>query len=397
MINRSKITLKLGREKSLQRRHPWVFSGAVERVAGSPDPGATVWVENADGHFLAWGAWSPSSQIRVRIWNWQENESIDDEFFRKRLSAALQFRQTVLPDSQSNARRLVHGEADGLPGLIVDQYGEVLVLQCLSVGTDQWRDTLVGLLNELTECTAIYERSDAEVRKLEGLEPRRGLLSGTLPEPPQITEQGLTLEVDVEKGQKTGLYLDQRDNRERVRTLASGKRVLDAFCYTGGFTLAALQGGAESVTAIESSKPALALVEQHCRMNGFEDRDITLVEADVFEHLRRLRDAVATFDLIILDPPKFAPTAKHAEKASRAYKDINLWAFRLLAPGGLLLTCSCSAGVGPALFRKVIGSAALDAGVEGRVIEVLGPAPDHAGALHFPEGEYLTGLLVRRT
>jgi 23S rRNA (cytosine1962-C5)-methyltransferase len=255
----------------------------------------------------------------------------------------------------------------------------------------------VGLLNELTECTAIYERSDAEVRKLEGLERRRGLLSGTLPEPLQITEQGLTLEVDVEKGQKTGLYLDQRDNRERVRTLASGKRVLDAFCYTGGFTLAALQGGAESVTAIESSKPALALVEQHCRMNGFEDRDITLVEADVFEHLRRLRDAVATFDLIILDPPKFAPTAKHAEKASRAYKDINLWAFRLLAPGGLLLTCSCSAGVGPALFRKVIGSAALDAGVEGRVIEVLSPAPDHAGALHFPEGEYLTGLLVRRT
>ena len=397
MTNHSKITLKLGREKSLQRRHPWVFSGAVERVAGSPDPGATVRVENADGHFLAWGAWSPSSQIRVRIWSWQEDESIDDEFFRKRLSTALQFRQTVLPDSQSNARRLVHGEADGLPGLIVDQYGEVLVLQCLSVGTDQWRDTLVGLLNELTECTAIYERSDAEVRKLEGLEPRRGLLSGTLPEPLQITEQGLTLEVDVEKGQKTGLYLDQRDNRERVRALASGKRVLDAFCYTGGFTLAALQGGAESVTAIESSKPALALVEQHCRMNGFEDRDITLVEADVFEHLRRLRDAVATFDLIILDPPKFAPTAKHAEKASRAYKDINLWAFRLLAPGGLLLTCSCSAGMGPALFRKVIGSAALDAGVEGRVIEVLSSAPDHAGALHFPEGEYLTGLLVRRT
>ena len=392
-----KITLKPGREKSLQRRHPWVFSGAVERVTGSPDPGATVRVENADGHFLGWGAWSPSSQIRVRIWNWEEDEPVDDEFFRKRLSAALQFRQAVLPDSQSNARRLVHGEADGLPGLIVDQYGEVLVLQCLSVGTDQWRDTLVGLLNELTECTAIYERSDAEVRKLEGLEPRRGLLSGTLPEPLQIMEQGLTLEVDVEKGQKTGLYLDQRDNRERVRTLASGKRVLDAFCYTGGFTLAVLQGGAKSVTAIESSKPALALVEQHCRINGFEDRDITLVEADVFEHLRRLRDAVASFDLIILDPPKFAPTAKHAEKASRAYKDINLWAFRLLAPGGLLLTCSCSAGVGPELFRKVIGSAALDAGVEGRVIKVLGPAPDHAGALYFPEGEYLTGLLVRRT
>jgi len=391
-----KITLRPGREKSLDRKHPWVFSGAVERVVGAPNPGATVRVENADGHFLAWGAWSPTSQIRARIWSWQEEESVDESFFQNRLSAALQFRQDCVPNSQTNARRLVHGEADGLPGLIVDQYGEVLVLQCLSVGAEQWRDTVVALLSELTGCAAIYERSDAEVRKLEGLEQRSGLISGTLPAPLQIEEQGLTFEVDVQRGQKTGFYLDQRDNRERVRTLASGKRMLDAFCYTGGFTLAALQGGADSVTAIESSKPALALMEQHCRMNGFEDRDITLVEADVFEQLRRLRDSAASFDLIILDPPKFAPTAKHAEKASRAYKDINLWAFRLLAPGGLLLTCSCSAGMGPTLFRKVVAAAALDAGVDGRVLEFLGPAPDHSGTLHFPEGEYLKGLLVRR-
>ena len=397
MPNTPKVTLKPGREKSLERRHPWVFSGAVERVADTPDPGDTVRVEKADGHFLAWGAWSPTSQIRVRVWSWQEADVVDEAFFRARLAAALQFRQACLPESKSNGRRLVQGEADGLPGLIVDQYGDVLVLQCLSIGVDVWRETVVGLLSELTGCAAIFERSDAEVRKLEGLEPRRGLVAGTLPEAVQITEQGLTLEVDVEKGQKTGFYLDQRDNRERVRTLASGKRVLDAFCYTGGFALAALQGGAESVMAIESSKPALALVEQHCRLNGFEERDITLVEADVFEHLRRLRDAAATFDLIILDPPKFAPTAKHAEKASRAYKDVNLWAFRLLAPGGLLLTCSCSAGVGPGLFRKVIAAAAVDAGVEARVLDTLGPAPDHAGDLHFPEGEYLTGLLVRRT
>lgn len=388
------LILKPGREKSLQHRHPWVFSGAVERVKGEPLAGETVAVRSANGGFLAWAAFSPTSQIRARVWTFREGESVDAAFIRARLERAIAARRALPPES--DGLRLVHSESDGLPGLVVDRFADTLAVQVLSAGMEPWRDTVVDLLVELTGCPNVYERSDAEVREMEGLAPRKGLLRGELPVPLTISEYGLKFHVDVEHGQKTGFYLDQRDNRRRIGELARDKAVLNCFCYSGGFTLAALHGGAASALSVDSSPEALELARANVALNGLPEDRAQWLQADVFKALRQFRDQGRSFELIVLDPPKFAPTAQHAEKAARAYKDINLWALKLLRPGGLLATFSCSGGVSVELFRKIVAGAAVDAGVEGQVLERFNAAPDHPVALSFPEGDYLKGLLVRR-
>ena len=387
------IVLKKGREKSLQRRHPWIFSGAVEKASGKA--GDTLDVLDSSKRFLARAAYSPKSQIRARVWTFDPAEQVDAEFFRNRLQKALALREALPASRHANALRLIHGESDGLPGLVVDRYADVLVAQFLAAGVERWRDPILDALLELSGCEAIFERSDAEVRKLEGLEPRVGFARGNRNAARcPIIEYGLNFRVDVEQGQKTGFFLDQRENRQRVRALAAGREVLDGFCYTGGFSIAALAGGAKRVTAIESSAPALQVAKENLAANPLDASKVDFRQADVFSELRKLRDSAARFDLIILDPPKFAPTTAQVKKAARAYKDINLWALKLLAPGGLLATFSCSGAVSPELFQSIVAGAALDAGGEARIIERFGAAADHPVALAFPEGEYLKGLLV---
>jgi len=391
------VILKPGRERSLLRRHPWVFSGAVARLEGSPASGDSVRLHAADGRFLAWAAYSPHSQIRARVWSFEESESPGPAFFRRRIERALALRRALVAQETGNALRLVHGEADGLPGLVVDRYGDMLVVQVLSAGAERWRDTLVDVLGELTGCARIYERSDAEVRKLEGLPERTGALRGDAPAAPiEIVEHGLRYAVDVVGGQKTGFYLDQRDNRRRIRELAAGREVLNCFCYTGGFSLAALAGGASSVASVDSSGAAIELGRRNAQANGLADSRAEWREADVFGYLREVRAQGRGFDLVVLDPPKFAPTEKHAPAAARAYKDVNLNALKLLRTGGLLATFSCSGGVSADLFQKIVAGAAADAGVSATILERFHAAPDHPVLLEFPEGEYLKGLLLRR-
>ena len=389
------IHLKKGREKSLKRRHPWIFSGAIEKVGGKPGAGDTVEVKGASGEPLALAAYSPKSQIRARVWSFDPQETIDKDFFEKRLKSAISLREQLPAAKHSNALRLVHSESDGLPGLVVDRYADVLVAQFLSAGAERWRDPILDSLLEMTGCEAIFERSDAEVRKLEGLEQRVGFARGNRNASRcPIIEYGLNFRVDVEQGQKTGFFLDQRENRQRVRALAAGREVLDGFCYTGGFAIAALAGGAKKVTALESSSTALDVARENLLANPLDASRVEFVKADVFSHLRTLRDRGARFDMVVLDPPKFAPTAAQARNAARAYKDINLLAFKLLAPGGLLATFSCSGGVSAELFQSIVAGAALDAGAEAKIMERFGAAADHPVALEFPEGEYLKGLLV---
>jgi 23S rRNA (cytosine1962-C5)-methyltransferase len=390
------IQLKRGRERSLKRRHPWIFSGAVEKASG--EAGDTVAVLDSAKKALARAAYSPKSQIRARVWTFDPDEEVDAQFFRGRLEKALALREALPAAKHTNALRLVHGESDGLPGLIVDRYADVLVVQFLAAGTERWREPILDALAAGTGCEAIYERSDAEVRKLEGLPERVGFARGNREANRcPIVEYGLNFRVDVAGGQKTGFFLDQRDNRQRVRALAAGRDVLDGFCYTGGFTVAALAGGAASVMAVESSAPALAMARENVAQNAVDAARVTFEQADVFAFQRTLRDQGRRFGLIVLDPPKFAPTAAQASKAARAYKDINMLALRLLEPGGLLATFSCSGGVPADLFQSIVAGAALDAGAEAKIIERFAAAADHPVALEFPEGEYLKGLLLLRS
>ena len=400
------LILKPGREKSLLRRHPWVFSGAVGQVNGDPASGATVDVRAADGQFLARAAYSPSSQIRARVWTFDPDEAVDADFFQRRIAAALKQRSIFFssPDFPQANRgteggvtdsfRLVHAESDQIPGLVVDRYGDVLVLQVLTAGCEFWRETLADLLLEATGASAIYERSDADVRELEGLQPRIGLLRGVLQSPRfTIREYGLKFIVDIETGHKTGFYLDQRANRNRVGLLAEGRDVLNCFCYTGGFSLHAARGGAKSVVSVDTSAEALAIGQENAALNGIQATSLEWLEADVFTALRKFRDQNRSWDLIVLDPPKFAPTAAQAEKAARGYKDINRLAFKLLRPGGILATFSCSGGIDAALFQKIVASAALDAGVDAQIVEYMAQGSDHPVSIHFPEGAYLKGLV----
>jgi 23S rRNA (cytosine1962-C5)-methyltransferase len=390
-----RATLRSGREKSLRQRHPWIFAGSIASVDGSPASGQSVAVHGADGAFVATAAWSPASNIRARVWSFDAADNIDEAFFAHRVRAAVDARSGML-DSRHSGCRLIHGESDGLPGFVADRYGDTIVVQFLAAGADAWRATLTEALMHYTGCTNVFERSDADVRQLEALPERSGVVSGTVPETVMLLEDGLRYRVDVAHGQKTGFYLDQRDSRRRVRALADGRDVLNCFCYTGGFTIAAIAGGARSAVSIDSSGDALSLARLNVADNVPTDATLAWRDADVFAELRKLRDRAATFDLIVLDPPKFAPTASHAEKASRAYKDINLLALKLLRPGGLLATFSCSGGVSSELFQKIVAGAALDAGAHATIVGRMGPSADHPVALDFPEGDYLKGLLLRK-
>jgi len=391
------IRLHEGKERSLLRHHPWVFQGSVAK--GKADAGETVRVEAADGRFLAWGAYSGSSTIRVRAWSFDEAERIDAALFERRIARAVALRAR-LPIA-SNGVRLVHGEADGLPGLIVDRYGDVLSAQFLSAGAERWKGVIADALLAATGATRLFERSDSSVRALEGLPAASGWLRGGGEAGDdtevEISEHGWRLTLDVASGHKTGFYLDQRDNRalfaQWVRQLGCA-RVLNCYCYTGGFTLAALAGGAAQVTSVDSSAPALERVARHVALNGFDAARSELADADVNQFLRDALKAGRRFDAIVLDPPKFAPTAAHAERAARAYKDINRLALKLLAPGGMLFTFSCSGGVGAELFHKIVAGAAIDAEVDGAIVRRLEGAPDHPTTLCFPEGEYLKGLAI---
>ncbi len=394
------LVLNPSKEKSLQRRHPWIFSGAVEKLSGQAESGDTVRVLSHDGVFLAWAALSPESKIRARAWSFDEADRIDADFFTRRIRRALQSRRALsaYADPQG-ALRLIHGESDGLPGLVVDRYADTLVVQILASGAERWRGEIVKALAGETGCTNIYERSDADVRELEGLQPRTGNLRGAAPSQIEIIEgtRKLRFLVDVVAGQKTGFYLDQAENRALVADLAADKTVLNCFCYTGAFSIAALAGGAKTVTSIDSSADALTKFAAHLKLNNCNPGRSVAMEADVFKQLRSERDMGHSYDLIVMDPPKFAPTAAHADRAARAYKDINLLGFKLLKPGGRLFTFSCSGGVSAELFQKIIAGAALDAGVDAQIERRLTAGPDHPVLLSFPEGDYLKGIVCRRT
>jgi 23S rRNA (cytosine1962-C5)-methyltransferase len=390
------ITLREGKERSLQKRHPWVFESSIH--SGKADPGETVRVNARDGKFLAWAAFSPQSQIRVRAWSFDEGERIDAAFFERRIRKAVDIRAR-LPIA-SDAVRLVHGEADGLPGLIVDRYGDTLCAQFLSAGAERWKKTLADHLLAITGLTKLYERSDASSRGLEGLPEVTGWLRGGGDTELTIREHDWQLTLDVAEGHKTGYYLDQRDSRklfaDTVRHFGC-QRVLNCYSYTGGFSVAALAGGAAQVTSVDSSAPALARATRHVALNGFDASRHTTLDADVNQTLRDALKRGERFDAIVLDPPKFAPTVSHAERAARAYKDINRLAFQLLEVGGLLFTYSCSGGISADLFHKIVAGAGLDANVDGLVYARTGAAPDHPMTVTFPEGEYLKGLVVLRT
>ena len=403
------LRLRAGREKSLLRRHPWIFDSAVAK--GGADPGETVRVESAEGRFLAWAAFSPTSKIRARAWSFEEAECIDAAFLNRRVAAAVLARSRF--DIASDSCRLIHGEADGLPGLVVDRYGQTLVAQFLSCGVERFKPILVEALLAHTGLKAIFERSDAHSRELEGLPEATGWLSEApevngAPEAGQGTQLVLQehqwqLGLDIARGHKTGFYLDQRDSRWRFAQYAQRlqfKRVLNCYCYTGGFTVAALSGlratATPHITSIDSSALALEAARANVALNGFDAAAHTFLDADVNASLRLFLEQGQSFDAIVLDPPKFAPTAAHAERAARAYKDINRLALKLLAPGGVLFTFSCSGGISVDLFHKIVASAGIDAGVDGFILERLGAAPDHPMTIEFPEGEYLKGLVVMR-
>jgi len=390
------IRLRPGKERSLLRRHPWVFDSAIEK--GGADPGETVRVDAHDGSFLAWAAFSPASRIRARVWSFDAQQRIDPEFLSRTVARAVAARARM--PIESDGLRLVHGESDGLPGLVVDRYGDTLVAQFLAAGVERWKPVLADALVQATGLSRLYERSDANARQLEGLPPVTGWLRGDGPTALTIREHAWKLSLDIQTGHKTGFYLDQRDSRRKFSDYARRlgfQSVLNCYCYTGGFTVAALAGGAAHVTSIDSSGPALERARQNVLLNGFEPSRVEFLDADVNASLRRLLAEGRTFDAIVLDPPKLAPTAAHAERAARAYKDINRLGLKLLASGGVLFTYSCSAAISFDLFHKIVASAGVDAGVDGFIPERLGGAPDHPMTLVFPEGEYLKGLVVVRT
>jgi 23S rRNA (cytosine1962-C5)-methyltransferase len=400
------IRLRQGKERSLLRRHPWIFDSAIAK--GGADPGETVRVESQDGQFLAWAAFSPASKIRARAWSFEEGQRIDAAFLAGACERSVRARARF--DIPSDGLRLVHGESDGLPGLIVDRYGDTLVAQFLSAGVERFKPVLADALLKITGLACLYERSDTSTRSLEGLAPAAGWLrgapAGSSAPPTELTirEHDWKLTLDIATGHKTGFYLDQRDSRGKFAACVKRlrlQRVLNCYCYTGGFTVAALAGMraagvAGHVTSIDSSAPALERARAHVLLNGFDPAHADFVDADVNGSLRRFIEEGRTFDAIVLDPPKLAPTAAHAERAARAYKDINRLALKLLEPGGVLFTYSCSGGISADLFHKIVASAGSDAGVDGYIGERLAGAPDHPMTLAFPEGEYLKGLVVVR-
>jgi len=391
------IHLHGGKDKPVRQRHPWIFSGAIERVQGDIAPGDLADVFDARGEWLARGYANPRSQIVVRLLTWDRHEALDADFWRRRLAAAAAGRADLAADPTTTAYRLAYAESDGLPGLIVDRYGDWLAVQFLTAGVEARRELLIGLLVELFHPAGIVERSDVAVRRQEGLPLRSGLAWGQPPPADlEIQENGLRFRADLLGGQKTGFYLDQRDNRRIVASYAQGRQVLNAFSFTGAFGVYALIAGALHVTNVDSSHEALVGAEAALRMNGFDpDAQAEAIAGDVFQVLRFFRDEGRRFDLVILDPPKFAKSKAELDGATRGYKDINLLGLKLLAPGGLLATFSCSGLVTPDLFQKIVFGASVDAGREAQIIARLGHGHDHPIRLSFPEGEYLKGLLCR--
>jgi 23S rRNA (cytosine1962-C5)-methyltransferase len=393
-----KVILLPGREKSILRKHPWIFSGAIKNVTDNPSSGGTVEIISAAGIILGAGAYSNKSQIRVRAWSYNPDENIDRGYFREKIKQAILTRE-MLPNLEvSNSRRLIYGENDGLPGVIADKFGDIIVLQLSTTGAYHWRETIIHEIVELTKCKVLFEKSDSDINQLEGLDDvvqiQYGLLDAT---PVIIEENGLNYLFEIEGSQKTGFYLDQRNNRKELREYSENKKVLDCFCFSGGFTMNALKGGASNVIAVDSSDTALRLARENLKINNFDEAKVELVNDNAFEYLRKLRDRDEQFDLIILDPPKFAPTTSQVERAARAYKDINLLAFKLLSPNGVLFTFSCSGGVGLPLFQKIVADAVLDAGKNVQIIKFLHQAEDHPISSTFPEGEYLKGLVCKVT
>ena len=395
MLPMKTIRLRPGKERSLLRRHPWIFESAIAK--GAADSGETVRVDSDTGEFLAWAAFSPASKIRARVWSFDASQRIDAAFFSMACANAIKARARF--DLQSDAMRLVHGESDGLPGLVVDRYGDTLVAQFLSAGAQRWKAVLADALLAHTGLEKLFERSDTSSRSLEGLAEETGWLRGGGATDLVLHEHGWQLGLDIAQGHKTGFYLDQRDSRRKfadaTRRLGFGN-VLNCYCYTGGFTVAALAAGAGHVTSIDSSAPALAMARANVERNGFDAGRATFADADVNASLRQFHEYGQSFDAIVLDPPKFAPAVAHAERAARAYKDINRLALKILKPGGMLFTYSCSGGISVDLFHKIVASAGMDAGVDGFIIERMGGAPDHPMTINFPEGEYLKGLVVMR-
>lgn len=400
---RAELVLRPGKERSLQRRHPWLYDTAIARVKGRPAAGDTVAVRGHDGQWLAWGAYSPASTIRARLWSFTESERIDAAWFSARVHSAVARRGHLA--AVSDARRLVFGEADSLPGYIADQYRDQLVVQFQAAGVEAQRTALIDALVAATGCANVYDRSDSAARRREGLPPSSGVLRGAPPpDRLEIREHGRRSWVDVRSGHKTGYYIDQRDNRELAaslaaraqRTLGRDIAALNCFCYAGGFSVALAQGGAASVLSVDSSADALALARENWALNGLPDESGQWRAADVFEALRALRDEGRSFELIVLDPPKFAASHHHVERAARAYKDINLSALRLLSPGGFLLTFSCSGAIDVGLFQKIVAAAVADSRVDAQLLRRLAAGEDHPLLMTHPEGEYLKGLLLQR-
>jgi 23S rRNA (cytosine1962-C5)-methyltransferase len=390
------VFLKPGRDRAIRNRHPWVFSGAVGRIEGQLHEGEETAVRDARGAFLGRGYLNTRSQIVVRLLTWDEGERINDTFWARRIAGAISRRQALAADPETTAYRLVHAEADLLPGLVVDRYGDYLVVQCLTLGIAQRREAIVEALAQVASPAGIYERSDVDVREREGLPPATGLLYGEAPPPElKIVEHGHRFLVDLAHGQKTGFYLDQRENRRALARYAPGREVLDAFAYSGGFSAYAAHAGARSMTLLDASGEALDLARRNLALNGLDGAKVAYERGDVFEMLRLYRDQGRAFDLIVLDPPKFAPTRRHVERASRAYKDINLLAIKLLRPGGILFTFSCSGGVDAGLFQKIVFGASVDARRDVQVLERLAQGADHPVLLSFPESSYLKGLICR--
>ena len=399
------LTLRAGKERSLLRRHPWVYDSAIQTLKGAPASGDTVAVLGADSTFLAWAAFSPESSIRARVWSFAHNDAIDDAWMARTAQAAVARRAALY--AHTGAVRVVFGEADGLPGLVADHYvsdtNNVLVVQCLSAGVAHWRDALVAALTAATGASVVVERSDAQVRAREGLPSVVQVLQGTLPAHITATENGVKYHIDVMAGHKTGFYIDQRESRAQVAALVAQRvkqglpvRVLNCFSYTGGFSLAALGAGAAHCVSVDSSADALAIADQNVLLNGFKPEQHTTRCEKVADALKALDAAGERFDIIILDPPKFAPSAAHVDRAARAYKDVNLRGMKLLAHGGDLLTFSCSGAVNVDLFQKIVAGAACDSRLDLAMMGRLGAGMDHPMRMTHPEGEYLKGLWLRR-
>lgn len=395
------VILKQGREKPVLQRHPWVFSGAIDPSRTDQDdiePGSIVEVRDYRGGFLARGYYNPHSQIRVRALSWQQTDQLGPAWWRVRLARAIASRRSLTEHGDITACRLVNAESDGLPGLVVDRYGDYLVIQVLTLGVEVVKDHIIDALVRLASPAGIYERSDVDVRHKEGLTDSVGLLWGEAPPNPLIiAEHGVRYPVDVYTGHKTGFYLDQRDSRHWLLSdpAIAGREVLNCFSYTGGFSACAALNGAQHVVNVDTSQAAIDMAHETMALNNLEPGTAEYVSADVFELLRAHRDEERTFDLIILDPPKFAHSAKQVERASRGYKDINWLAFQLLSPGGLLVTFSCSGQVTPDLFQKIVFGASIDAERDAQIVRWFDQPADHPVLLSFPEGRYLKGLVCR--